>query len=48
MIGNVVIPNYNKYSKLTLTQKIEKHLSTHAQRLVFIYGSYQVEFNPKI
>ena len=27
LLKNVIIPNYNKYSKLTLTQKIEKSLS---------------------
>ena len=27
-LKNVVIPKYNKYSKLTLTKKIEEHLST--------------------
>ena len=29
LLENVVIPNYNKCSKLTLTQKIEEPLSTH-------------------
>ena len=28
LLENVVIPNYNKCSKLTLTQKIEEPLST--------------------
>ena len=28
-LENVVTPNYNKSSKLTFTQKIEKHLSMH-------------------
>ena len=27
LLKNVIIPNYNKYSKLTLTQKIEESLS---------------------
>ena len=27
-LENVAIPNYNKYSKLTLTQKIKKPMST--------------------
>ena len=27
LLKNVIIPNYNKYSKLTLTQKIEDSLS---------------------
>ena len=37
LLENVVIPNYNKHSKLTLTQKIEEPLSmtwVHAYRLV--------------
>jgi len=27
-LENIVIPNYNKYYKLTLTQKIEESLNT--------------------
>ena len=29
LLENVIIPNYNKYSKLTLTKKIEESLSTY-------------------